>query len=161
MKGKLQQLQKRRQTAIINSFLALAFLSIVYNAILLSQRSLPSQQLIPIQTQDLKALNHYAMYQKIVDEWDDALTIADGTTSSNLNAPIDALKSVRRAAFELPEPSPCFITVKNKLVQSMNLTIDLFSNIMANQIVYRSELNKATQLQSEAVDKYNQCLIQR
>lgn len=88
------------------------------------------------------------------------LTIADGTTSSNLNAPIDALKSVRRAAFELPAPSPCIISVI-QLVQSMNLTIDLFSNIMANQIVYRSELNKATQLQSEAVGKYKQCLIQR
>ena len=161
MKGKVQQLHKRRQTTIINSFLALAFISIIYNAILHPQRSQPSQQLIPIQTPNFKVLNHYAMYQKIFYEWNDALTIADGTTSSNLNAPIDALKSVRRAAFELPAPSPCIISVKNKLVQSMNLTIDLFSNIMANQIVYRSELNKATQLQSEAVGKYKQCLIQR
>lgn len=155
---------KRKHNLIINVFLTIACTFLLLNS-LLQHEKFDAEQNRNIQQQELYTprfikKNPYQQFQQIFADWDDAFTIADGTTSKNLDEPIHNLKLIRRAALILPTPSSCFVAVKNKLIQSMNVSIDQFSSMMANQIVFRTELNLASKLQLQAVNTYKQCLMQ-
>ena len=76
-----------------------------------------------------------------------------------MQGPLSDLKRIRRLALVLPTPNDCISKIKNQLIQSMNMTIDQFTEIMDNRIVHRSEMNKAFDMRKQAADGYEKCLL--
>jgi len=70
--------------------------------------------------------------EDILEEWDDAVALADSTPRGSLTQPVENLQRIRREteAYEVP---PCLEKAHEELVTGMSLAINAFLGFMADE----------------------------
>lgn len=100
---------------------------------------------------------YYEQFMALMTEWSDAVSLADKTPRIGLAGPVSQLQKIRRDADDF-KTTQCSSPLKEKLILSMDKTINNFMAFMDKSALSQAEADAAVELYKEASTGVIECI---
>lgn len=126
-------------------------------ALELKQKETSAALVAKIAQEKADTKNQYNRLITIMTEWSDAVSLADKTPRIGLSGPVSQLQKIRRDAYDFKATS-CSSPLKDKLILSMDKTINNFMAFMDKSALSQAEADAAVELYKEASTGVIECI---